>query len=233
MDQSRFTSHRERLNDLHYGQGSARATATVLSLPHRAMIQRERIRRRVIAVFAFGALSNAFAVVEPSRPALTNFDARQKELVRSLPAGKRQAATALRERLPQAQIDFDEITGSPKRVAATDGFLTGPNGIGRAVSEESARGFGADDAHRATKALLNEHKLLFGYGPEVLETARVKREYTTPHNGLRTVIWEQQLDGIPIFEAVLITHTTKRGELVSISSQFFQDTSAASNEGRR
>src|SRR5213075_927117 len=227
MDQSRFTSHRERLNDLYYGQGSARATATVLSLPHHAMIQRERMRQRVIEVFALGVLSNAFAVVEPSRPALTNFDGRQKELVRSLPAGKRQAATALRERLPQAQIDFDEITGSPKRVAATDGFLTGPNGIGRAVSEESARGFPVDDAHRATKAFLKEHKPLFGYGPEALEKAHVKREYVTPHNGLRTVVWEQQLDGIPVFEAVLMSHTTKRGELVSISSQLVADAPSA------
>src|SRR6058998_1915746 len=117
---------------------------------------RQKISRRTVAAaFAFGVLLNAFAVVEPSRPALRNFDVRQKEVVLRVPAERREAAAKLRERLPQAQIDFHEITGSPKRVAATDGFLTGPNGIGRAVSEGSARGFGADDAHRATKALLN------------------------------------------------------------------------------
>src|SRR5438445_912487 len=106
--------------------------------------------RMVVVVFAFGTLSISFAIVEPSRPALTNFDVRQSKVVLPVPEERRAAAARLRQRLPQAQLDFHEITGSPKRVAATDGFLTGPNGVGRAVSEESARGFGADDAHRAT-----------------------------------------------------------------------------------
>ena len=197
------------------------------------MIQRERISRSLIAVFALGIVSNALAVVEPSRPALTNLDARQKEPGRSLPAEKRHAAAELRNRLPQAQIDFDEITASPKRICTTAGFLTGANGVGRAVSEASLRRFRADDAHRATKAFLTEHKPLFGYGPEVLQTARVKGEYVAAHNGLHTVIWEQQLDGISVFDAVLLSHTTKRGELVSLSSQFVQDAASAANKGHR
>ncbi|HXJ58482.1 MAG TPA: M36 family metallopeptidase, partial [Verrucomicrobiae bacterium] len=150
-----------------------------------------------------------------------------------MPAEKRDAANKLRERLTQAQIDFDEITGSPKRISAAHGFLTGPNGIGGAVSEKSLRGFRADDSNRATKAFLKEHKLLFGHGPEVLAAARVKREHTTPHNGLRTVIWEQQLDGIAVFEAVLLSHSTKHGELVSVSSQFVPDAVSAANKGHR
>jgi hypothetical protein len=34
------------------------------------------------------------------------------------------------------------------------------------------------------------------------------------------VVWEQQVDGIPVFEGVFMAHTTKRGELVSLASQF-------------
>src|SRR5438093_5547097 len=189
--------------------------------------------RIAVVGFAFGVLSNAFAVLEPSRPALTNFDVRQSKVVLPVPEERRAAAARLRQRLPQAQIDFHEITGSPKWIAAADGFLTGQNGLGRAVSEESTRGFRADDAHRATKAFLKEHELLFGYGPEALQTARVKQEYVTAHNGLRTVVWEQQLDGIAVFEGVFISHTSRRGELVSISSQFVQDAASAADRGRR
>ncbi len=178
-------------------------------------------------------LPNARAALQPSRPALPNIDARPRTMVQ-LPAAERsQAAAKLRERVPQAQIDFDEITGSPKRIAATRGFLTGLNGVGGAVSEENARSFRADDPHRATKAFLHEHKLLFGHGPEILEFARVQREHTPQHNGLRTVIWEQQLDGIAVFEAVLMSHTTRGGELVSISSQFVPDAASAANKGQR
>src|SRR5262245_54418625 len=130
-------------------------------------------RRTVVAVVVIGVFSEAFAIVEPSRPALANFDVRHREVIRPVPGEKRRAAARLREQAPQAQIDFDQITGSPKRISCASGFLTGPDGIGRAVSQESARAFRLEDAHRPTKAFLKEHKLLFGAGPEVLETARV------------------------------------------------------------
>ena len=43
------------------------------------------------------------------------------------------------------------------------------------------------------------------------------------------MIWEQQLDGIAVFEAVLISHSTKHGELVSVSTQFVPDAVSAAN----
>ena len=190
-------------------------------------------RRTVVVVFAIGALSNALAILEPSRPALANFDVRQRQFGLRVPAEKVHAAAKLRERLPEAQIDFDEITSSPKRIATTRGFLTAPNGVGRAASEERVRAFRANDPHRATKAFLKEHQPLFGHGPEALEKAQVKREYVTAHNGLRTIVWEQEVDGIPVFQAVLISHTTRRGELVNISSQFVADAPSAANKGHR
>jgi len=173
-------------------------------------------RRTVVVLFAIGALSNAFGIVEPFQPALTNFDVRQRQFGLRVPAEKVHAAAKLRERLPEAQIDFDEITSSPKRIATTRGFLTAPNGVGRAVSDRSVGAFRPDDPHRATKSFLKEHQPLFGHGPEALEKAHVKREYVTPHNGLRTVVWEQEVDGVPVFQAVLISHTTRCGELVNI-----------------
>ena len=94
-----------------------------------------------------------------------------------------------------------------------------------------AAGFAADDPHRATKAFLREQAGLFGHGPEVLDQARVARDFTTPHSGLKTVVWEQQVDGVPVFEAVLISHTTRNGELVNLSSQFLPDPTAAADRG--
>src|SRR5207249_1655068 len=109
-------------------------------------------RRIAVVAFTIYIASNSFAVIEPSRPALTNFDLRQQENVLRVPAKKREAALQLQRRIPQAVIDFDEITGSPRRVATTYGFLTGPNGVGGAVSEQTLRAFDPNDSHRATKA---------------------------------------------------------------------------------
>jgi alpha-tubulin suppressor-like RCC1 family protein len=120
-------------------------------------------------------------------------------------------------------VDFDPVSGGPKTVSTTDGFLSGPKGVGKAVSAALASGIAADDPYRATKAFLKAHTKLFGHGPEALDQARVSRAYVTPHNGLQTVVWEQQVGGVAVFEGLLISHTTRQGELVSIASQFLPD----------
>jgi hypothetical protein len=120
--------------------------------------------------------------------------------------------------MPALTIDFDPITGAPKNISAPGEFLSGKQGVGKTVSATAAAGISEDDPYRATKAFLVEHKPLFGHGPEALGQARLKREFVTAHNGLRTVIWEQEINGIPVFEAVLISHTTREGELVRLGS---------------
>ncbi len=161
----------------------------------------------------------------PARPRLPNFDKRagDEHAAERVASHQNSAIQQLRANLARVRVDFDPVTGGPKMVGATDGFLSGPNGVGKAVPAAAAIGIATNDPYRATKAFLGAHSQLFGFGPEALSQARIRREYVTPHNGLKTVVWEQQVDGIAVFEGVLISHTTKRGELVSISSQFLPD----------
>lgn len=100
-------------------------------------------------------------------------------------------------------------------VSAPDRFLT-PSAVSWAAIP-------ANDPYRATRAFLLDHRALFGHGPEALDQARVVREFRTPNNGVRTVVWEQVVDGIPVFEATLIAHTTKSDELVNLGSRFVPD----------
>ncbi len=116
-------------------------------------------------------------------------------------------------------------------VSVVDGLLTGAEGQGSAIPSATLAGVPADDPHRVTKAFLRQHSRLFGFGPEALDQARIKREFITPHNGLKTVVWEQQVEGIPVFEGVLISHTTKRGGLVNLSSRFVRDATQAAARG--
>src|SRR5262249_38768230 len=64
-------------------------------------------------------------------------------------------------------------------------------------------------------------------GPESLASARVTRDDRTAHNGMRTVVWEQQLQGIAVFEAILISHTTRNDELINLTAQFLPDAARA------
>ncbi len=177
------------------------------------------------------AEANAFQ--KPARQELPNFDRREPQAQSALHRKNAQAETRLRQTLPKAQVEFDEIVGSPKLVSSPDGFLSGKKASGRGISAKTAADFPANEPHRATKAFLQEHRALFGHGPEILADAKIKRDFLTPHNGMRTVVWEQQLIGIPIFESLLISHTTRNEELVNISSHFLPDSAQAAKDGAR
>ena len=157
-------------------------------------------------------------------PELTNFDLRPTQISKTSSSTRTNHATALAHLnalVPDARVDFDEILDSPNWVASARGFLTGTNGSNGGVSPAALAEFSPDDPYRATKAFLREHSALFGHGPEVLlAAARVNRELDGVHNGLRTVVWEHQVDDIPVFEGLFISHATKNGELVSLSSHF-------------
>jgi hypothetical protein len=177
-------------------------------------------------------LTGASAAAYPTRPHLQDFDARTQNAPPQTTAAfdHAPALANLTARVPDVKVDFDEITGSPAWVRSAQGFLTGTNG-GGAVSAQRLAQFSATDPHRVTRAFLDEHRTLFGHGSEALDAARIKREFITRHNGLHTVIWEQQVDGIPVFEAILVSQTTKRGELVSISSHFVPAPEQAAGTG--
>ncbi len=177
-----------------------------------------------------GMAPNAFGFQEPSRPQLPNFDKRPRQAA-PLPGEKQAATTQLAARVPGLAVHFDEVLGTPALISSPRGFLTGPQGMGKAVSASAAQAFPADDPHGPVKAFLNEHAALFGHGAEALAVARVKREFVGAHNGLRTVVWEQHVDGIAVFEALLIGHITKDGELVNLSSHFLPDAVQAANAG--
>jgi len=126
---------------------------------------------------------------------------------------------------------LDPVTGSPKFIWAGNKFLSNTNGTGSSISKAALGSLPASDPHRLTKAFVQEHQGLFGHGPKALDEAKIVREFTTPHNGLKTVVWEQRVDGLPVFEARLISHTTKNEELVNIGSQFVPDPIAAADRG--
>ena len=195
---------------------------------------------RVCVVLLLGLLWPLVAqgIMPANRAELPNLDKRAEAAsgARQLAvdqgkAVRQQATEQLKTRLRAVRVDEDELLGTPKFVRALDGFLTGPGGEGRAVKPETVRALAPNDPHRAAKAFLNEHKVMFGHGAEVLASARAKRDYVTPHNGMHTAVWQQELDGIAVFDGVLITHTTQRGELVNISSRFLTDPGKAADKG--
>lgn len=158
---------------------------------------------------------------------LPNFDQRLEKIKATQPgmvgAAKASAASILRNRVTDVRIDEDEILGSPKFIASACGFLTGTNGSGGAVTSATSAAFNLNDPHRGVKTFLAEHQALFGFGPEALTAAKVNKDYVSAPGNFRTVVWQQHVDDIPIFNAIFKAHLTKNGELINIGSQFVPD----------
>ncbi len=221
---------------------TSRGSVRQQTMASRALIPR-RAGGRIHWLLAVLILMQAtvLAIKPPQRGDLQNFDKRKPDSAAAsrngngvpfaAKPGRRAAAERLRSRLRDLDIDEDPIVGTPKLVRTRRGFLTGPNGGGDAISASALATVAAGDKHRVIKAFLNEHSALFGHDATALNSARVRKDFLTKHNGLQTVVWEQQLDGIRVFEAVLAAHVTKRGELVSIGSQFVSDPAAFANKG--
>ncbi len=187
-------------------------------------VSRHTWRAGLSALFLLSSLLEA--AVAPSRAPMQNLDVRQPGRAKAAPA-EVAAENALRAKAPEMAIERDAIVGAPRLISAKRGFLTGDNGQGVAVSAAAVSAYAADDPARGVKAFLTEHRALFGHGPEALAAARVTRDYRDKHNGLQTIVWQQQLDGIPVFEALFKAHITKRGELVNVASGFVPDLEAA------
>lgn len=187
------------------------------------------VRQLWFALFATLLWSGIVVHAQVDRASLTNLDKRvSRDRIAARPA-QQAARAALKQRTPEAEVDFDASLGSPKWVHSRGGFLTEANGEGGAVSRETAKRFDKDP-DKGVKAFLQEHRELFRHGPEVLAGATKRRDHTN-QSGLRTVAWEQQVDGIPVFDSVLVANTTARGELISISSLFVPGPDQAADRG--
>ena len=184
-----------------------------------------------VLVLSFGR-GNAF-----QQPLGTNrlddFDGRISKRAEPVAASIEQKAAAVElvSRMPKARVDFDPVTSSPRMVSVQNGFLTQSTEQSQALAVGAPAPVLINDSNKPIRVFLEEQRNLFGHGPEVLDQARVARDYVTKHNGMRTVVWQQEVDGIPVFESMLVAHTTKRGELINVSSGFVPDPVAAADAG--
>ena len=123
------------------------------------------------------------------------------------------AAVRLTGQPPWLEADFNSIGGTPGHVQALGRFLT---------TAQPGR-----DASEVVREYVERNAVLFGHDSEVLLGARLLRRDVSAHNGLLTLAWQQELDGIPVFESVLKANVTKEGQLVQIGSHFIPGGKAA------
>ncbi|XVV14600.1 M36 family metallopeptidase [Actinoplanes sp. CA-131856] len=100
----------------------------------------------------------------------------------------------------QGIVDIDRATGTPRRVAKLDGFLTGPS------KKKPAK---------IALEYIAAHTDVFGLTAADLATLELRQDYVDIE-GTHHLSWIQVADGVPVFGNGLKAHVTKDGRLVQV-----------------
>ncbi len=121
---------------------------------------------------------------------------------RSANAGPRPAVIRkLREKLGvQGIVDIDNATGTPRRVARTDGFLT-------AASRRKPVAVALD--------YVRAHADVFGLTAQAVAGLTLRRDYVDIE-GTHHLSFVQTVDGVPVFGNGLKAHVAKDGRLIQV-----------------
>ena len=157
-----------------------------------------------LAVLALATMlavpTGAGAVVDPQLGGtLPNFDTRDGK---SASSGARAARAGLERSLgPQGIVASDAKSAGVRRVARTDGFLTGAS---------------SQDAATIALDYVRSHREAFGLGKGDLEALTMTSRYVSP-DGVTHVAYVQTDSGIRAYDNVLYANVTQSGRLVNIS----------------
>lgn len=162
------------------------------------------------AAVALSALAPAArAVVPPEHPALPDFDVRGERAGRRAVKTPQQAAALRRLRSETAELPGGEIVlvtgpepGTLHHLYRRGGFLSAP---GDAPAERIALGF------------IARHRDLFGLSSADVRALELRRVVADPGTGARHAMFQQRLDGLPVFLAGLGVHLDATGRVLSVS----------------
>lgn len=99
-----------------------------------------------------------------------------------------------------ATVSINPVTGTPRNLAARDGYLT-------PASAASPR--------RIALQYVRRHASSLGLRRDDVSTFRLRKSYTDPA-GITHLAWTQVVDGVPVFGNGLEAHVTDVGELISV-----------------
>ncbi|WP_306212721.1 M36 family metallopeptidase [Actinoplanes sp. RD1] len=100
----------------------------------------------------------------------------------------------------QGVVDIDRATGTPRRVARLDGFLTGPS---RKKPEKIARDY------------LKAHTDVFGLSAAAVDALTLRQDYVDI-SGTHHLSFQQTVDGVAVFGNGIKAHVAKDGRLVQV-----------------
>lgn len=108
---------------------------------------------------------------------------------------------------PDLALDRDPDMGTPRFVRRRSGYLSGP-----------APG---TEPEAIAVAFIAANGRAFTLHPSDIQppNARIVRDVTTRHNGMRSLTWQQQNDGIDIFGATFVMNLARDNRIINVQSR--------------
>ncbi|WP_049793302.1 M36 family metallopeptidase [Conexibacter woesei] len=159
---------------------------------------------------AAGLPAVAGAVGElPLREGQGRFD--QRAAATAQPVATAPAQRLARSLGPQAVVQVDPVTGTPRQVARTDGTLTEPS---------------ADAPAEIALRYVRANRDLFKLSDADLAALDPPSDYVSI-DGTHHLRWTQRFDGVPVLGAELRAHVTADGRLLAVQGSPLPGTTAA------
>ncbi len=174
------------------------------------------MRVKLVCFLLVLTVIKTYAFRPPDVPQLPNFDIRdrQKEIVSSQPQinHKKQLLA-----IKGLEVKLDKSLGSPVWIYSPDGYLNASPSNNSGL-ETTKKTLIQPNQVQIIKEFVDSHKELFQHGSELFTNFVTQYDYITPHNKVRTIVYQQVFKGIKIFNARFITHIDADGKIAAISS---------------
>lgn len=114
----------------------------------------------------------------------------------------------------QLRIDYNGLTATPRHMFSHNRYLSPPS---METPETIARGF------------LSRWRAIFRFSDEDLNSLKLKSRATIPDMGTTILVFEQQVNNLPVYHGEVLVNVNRSGQILSVGSDSFPQLSIANS----
>src|ERR1044072_419091 len=103
-------------------------------------------------------------------------------------------------------VEYNQLTGTPRHIFATAGYLTPASA---APPEKIALDF------------ISHWQGVFGFSERDVANLKLKSRATLPDLGTTILLYEQQIDGVPVYKGEVLVNVNRAGQVINVGGDSF------------
>ncbi|HYP00734.1 MAG TPA: M36 family metallopeptidase, partial [Pyrinomonadaceae bacterium] len=103
-------------------------------------------------------------------------------------------------------VQYNNLSGTPRHLFSRDGYLTAP---------------ADDDAEQISRGFIKRWQSIFRFSDADLASLQLKSRSHIPDIGTSVLVFEQQVEGIPVYKGEVLVNVNRDGRVLSVGSDSF------------